>query len=115
MDFKWIGWLVTVFLGFTLIMNVMSGFDLVTDQDRNKLDQQKMTQSVDVGVFTFAIPGSGYIDGVMGMLDFSEYNDQLFTGNAQIIYFALTGVSFMILFFIFISLIGLAVNAFRGR
>lgn len=115
MDFKWIGWLVSIFLGFTLIMNVMSGASLVTTQDRDKLDQQKMTQSVDIGIFSLAIPGSGYVKGIIELLDFKEYNDVLFTGNAQIIYFFLTGVSFMVLFFIFVTLVSLAVNAIRGR
>lgn len=115
MDFKWIGWLVTVFIGLTLIMNILSGTSLITDADRDKLDQQKMTQSVDIGFFSIAIPGSGYIKGIMELLDFKEYNDILFTGNAQIIYFVLVGVSFIVMFFLFVTLLGLAVNAIRGR
>lgn len=115
MDYKWIGVLVTIFLGLTLICNVMSGSGLITTQDRNRLDQQKMTQSVDIGFFSISIPGSGYISGLMHMIDFREYNNTLFTGNAQIIYFALVGISFIVMFMLFVSLLGLAVNAIRGR
>lgn len=114
-DLKWVGVLATIFLGFTIIMNVMSGTGFVTTQDRNILDQQKMTQSVDVGLLSFAIPGSGYINGLIHMTDFNEYNNNLFTGNAQIIYFALTGITFVIMCGLFLSLLGVAVNAFRPR
>jgi len=113
MDFKWVGVVLTIFIGLTLITNVMSGSGFITQSDRDILDNQKMTTEVDLGIVSIPIPGSGYVNGLIRMLDFKEYNDILFTGNAQIIYFALTGISFMVLLFLFITLIGAMVNKFR--
>lgn len=115
MDHKWIAVLATIFLGISIIVNVMAGSMFVTAQDRDKLDQQKMTQSVDIGFIHFSIPGSGYINGLLQLMDFKEYNATLFTGNAEIIYFALTGITFMIGFGLFVTLLGIAANAIRSR
>jgi hypothetical protein len=115
MDMKWIGVLVTIFIGMTLICNVMQGTDFITADDRDILDNQGMTQEIDIGFFSIPVPGLNYVTGIIRMLDFKEYNDIIFTGNAQIIYFIMAGISFIVGFFIFISVLQLGVNAIRGR
>lgn len=113
MDFKWVGVLATIFIGLTLICNIMQGTGYISTADRDLLDQQKMTQEVDLGLFSIPIPGSGYVNGIIRMLDFREYNDILFTGMGQIIYFAMAGVVFLVGFFLFVTVIGLAVGNLR--
>lgn len=114
MDFKWIGALATIFIGFTLICNILTGTGFISQTDVNIMDQQKMTQDIDLGIIHIPIPGSGYVAGVIRMLDFKEYNDILFTGMGQIIYFGMASITFLIGFFLFITIVSIAVNKIRG-
>lgn len=114
MDYRWIGWLGSVFIAMTLICNIMTG-TLLNESDVAILQQQKITQDVTVGFISIPIPGLNYITGIMRLMDFKEYNEVIFTGNAQIIYYFLSGVVFVIGFTLFITVIGLGVNAIRAR
>ena len=113
MDYRWIGVVATIFIGLTLICNIMAGTGYISATDRNLLDAQKMTQEVDLGLFSIPIPGSGYVGALIRMVDFNEYNDVLFTGMGQIIYFALAGIVFIVGVFLFITVVGLAVGNLR--
>jgi hypothetical protein len=113
MDYRWIAVVAMIFIGLTLICNIMTGTGYITATDRNLLDAQKMTQEVDLGLFSIPIPGSGYVGAIIRMVDFSEYNNVIFSGMGQIIYFALAGIVFLVGFFLFITIIGLAVGNLR--
>jgi hypothetical protein len=114
MDFKWVGFLGTVYLGLTLICNVIGGA-FMTAVDISHMQNLGITQTIHIGWFSLPVPNMSFISGVMRMLDFKEYNNVLFTGNAEIIYYLLATISFMVAFALFITIIGIGVNAIRTR
>lgn len=111
MDYKWIGWAATVFIGLSLINGVVGGA-LISSSDVDILNQMGITQKVDVGFMTLAVPNTNYIQGLFHLLKF-DYS--FFGGMAQIILFALYSVTFMVGFMMFVTVIGLGINAIRSR
>jgi len=111
MDFKWFGWTATAFVGMTLINGVLGG-ELFTSMDLEVLNQIGISQGIDIGFMSFPVPNTNVFSGLMRMLTF-DYS--FFGGNAQIILYFLYGVTLMISIFLVITLIGIAVNAFRIR
>jgi hypothetical protein len=111
MDFKWIGWAGTVFLGLTIINSILGGA-LVSSTDVAILNQVGLTQKVDIGFMTLPVPNTNFISGLFHMISF-DYS--FFGGMGQLILFALYSVTFMIGFMLFITVIGLGINAIRGR
>jgi preprotein translocase subunit SecE len=87
----------------------------MTSVDIAHMQNLGITQSLTVGWFSLPVPNMNFIGGVMRMLDFKEYNSVLFTGNAEIIYYLLSTISFMVAFSLFIMIISIGVNAIRAR
>lgn len=113
MDFKWVGWLGTIYIVLTLICRTIESA-FFTQADLAALQNIGVTQSMTFGWFSLPAPNLNIFDGLMRILDFSEYNAVIFTGNAQIIYYILATASFMVAIFLVITLISIAVNAIRG-
>ena len=113
MDFKWVGWAGTIYIILTLICRIIESAFL-TQADLTTLQQIGVTQTATYGWFSMPAPNLNIFDGLMRILDFSEYNNVLFTGNAQIIYYILACASFMVAFFLAITLLSIAVNAIRS-
>lgn len=111
MDYRWIGWAATVFLGMTLI-NAILGGALVSSSDVAILNQTGLTQKVDIGFMTLPVPNTNFISGLMHML---SWDYSFFGGMGQLILFALYAVTFVIAFMLFITVIGLGINAIRAR
>jgi len=110
-DHRWIGWLATVFVGMTLINSVLGGV-FIASSDVDILNQTSITQKVDIGFMTIPVPNTNFITGIFKMLSF-DYS--FFGGMGQLILFGLYSVTFMIAFGLFLTVIGLGVNAIRGR
>lgn len=109
--YEWIGWTATVYLIFTIINRVLgSGF--LSAEDIIIMNKLSVTQNVEIGFFSIPIPNISFMNGVMNML---QGNYTFFGGNAQFFYFLFQTVTFMIGFFIVVTLISIAVNAIRGR
>jgi hypothetical protein len=113
MDFKWVGWLGTIYVVLTLICRTIES-TFFTSADLVALQNIGVTQTMTFGWFSLPAPSLNIFDGLMRILDFSEYNQVIFTGNAMIIYYILAGASFMVAVFLAITLISIAVNAIRG-
>lgn len=113
MDFKWVGWLGTIYVVLTLICRTMSSTFLTT-ADVAIIQQMGVTQTLQVGWFSIPAPNLNIFSGFMRILDFREYNSILFTGNAQVIYYILATASFMVAIFFAITIISIAVNAIRS-
>jgi hypothetical protein len=113
MDFKWVGWLGTIYIVLTLICRTIESA-FFTPADLVALQNMGVTQTMTFGWFSLPAPNLDIWDGLMRLLDFSEYNQVLFTGNAQILYYFLATASFMVAVFLAITLLSIAVNAIRG-
>jgi hypothetical protein len=109
--YEWIGWLATVFLGFTMINSILGG-GIIALRDIAILEQMKVTQNVHVGWFSIPVPGLSYYNGIQRLL-MGDYS--FFAGNAQILYFLYQTITIMIGFSIFVLIISIGVNAIRGR
>jgi len=114
MDFKWVGFLGTVYIGLTLICRMLEGA-FMTAADIAHMQDLGITQAINIGWFSLTVPNINFISGLMKMLDFKEYNQVLFAGNAQILYYFLTTISFMVAFTFFITIISIGINAIRAR
>lgn len=111
MDYKWIGFLGTCFVGMTIINRVLEGL-WITGTDVGIMNQLSITQKVDVGFMSLPVPNMSFISGIFHMLQF-DYS--FFGGNAQLIQFAMYSISFMVAFMLFVTIIGLGINAIRTR
>jgi len=111
MDYRWIGWAGVVFIGLTIINSILGGA-LVSTTDVEILNQTGLTQKVDIGFMSLPVPNTSFLSGVFHMLSF-DYS--FFGGMGQLILFALYSVTFMIGFMLFITIIGLGINAIRSR
>lgn len=109
--YEWIGWLATVFLGFTIIDRILEG-SWIGATDIGILNQARITQNVSFGFFSIPIPSTTYFQGIQKMLS-GDYS--FFGGNAQIFYFFFQTVTFMIGFAMLVLIINVAVNAIRSR
>lgn len=113
LDFKWFGFVGTIYIILTLICRTMES-TFLTAADVALMQSIGVTQVMKVGWYSLPAPNMNIFSGLMRILDFSEYNDILFTGNAQIIYYILACVSFMVALFLAIQLLAIAVNAIRS-
>lgn len=113
MDFKWIGFLGTIYIILTVICRTMES-TFMTAADVALLQDLGVTQVMKIGWYSLPAPNLNIFSGLMRILDFSEYNAILFTGNAQIIYYILACVSFMVAVFLALQLLSIAVNAIRS-
>jgi len=111
MDFKWIGWAATVFLGLTIINGICGGV-LIGTTDVAILNQMGITQKIDIGFMTLPVPNANFIEGIFHLLSF-DYS--FFGGMGQLILYGLYAVTFMVGFSMFVLIIGLGVNAIRVR
>jgi len=109
--YRWIGIIGLVFVGMTLINCVLGGA-FVTTADVSIMNDVGLTQKVDLGFITLPVPNLNFISGLMHMLSF-DYS--FFGGMGQLIVFALYSITFMIAFALFLSLIGIGINAIRAR
>jgi hypothetical protein len=109
--YEWIGWLATVFLGFTIINRILEG-TWIGATDVAILNNARITQNVNFGFFSIPLPSTSYFQGILQMLR-GDYS--FFAGNAQIFYFFFQTVTFMIGFAMLVLMIGIAVNAIRTR
>lgn len=109
--YEWIGWLATVFLGLTVINRILTGA-WISSADVAILNQARLTQNVNFGIFSVPIPSTSYLQGIFDLLK-GDYS--FFSGNAQIFYFFFQTVTFMIGFALFVMLVSIAVNAIRVR
>jgi len=110
-DYKWIGWAATVFIGLTLISGILGGV-LVSSTDIAILNQMGLSQKVDIGFMTLPVPNTNFISGLFHCLSF-DY--PFFGGMGQLILFGMYAVTFMVGFMMFLTVIGLGINAIRGR
>lgn len=111
MDFKWVGWAGMMFVGLTIINSILGGA-FVSTTDIGILNQVGLTQKVDIGFMTIPVPNMNFIQGLMNML---SWNYNFFGGMGQLIIFFLYAVTFMVAFMLFITVIGLGINAIRSR
>lgn len=109
--YEWIGWLATVFVGFTIINRILTG-TWISASDVAILNEARLTQNVNFGFFSVPLPSTSFLQGVWDMLK-GDYS--FFSGNAQIFYFFFQTVTFMIGFALFVMLVSIAVNAIRTR
>lgn len=111
MDYKFIGFIGTVFVGLTITNQILGGF-MFSSTDVAIMNQISITQKVDIGFMSLTVPNVNFLSGIMHMLTF-DYS--FFGGMAQIILFGLYAVTFMVSFMLFITVIGLGINAIRSR
>ena len=109
--YRWIGVIGLIFVGMTLINSVLGGA-FVSSADVAIMNNVGLTQKVDLGFITLPVPNMNFISGLMHMLTF-DYS--FFGGMGQLIIFGLYSITFMIAFALFISLIGIGINAIRPR
>ncbi len=105
-----IGFLATSFVGLTYIAHVLES-TVINSADVAVLNQMGITQRIDIGFMSIPVPGLNYIQGIMqlGSFDYST----LFTGNAQLLLFLIYSIIFVIGFTLFLTVVGLGVNAIR--
>jgi hypothetical protein len=111
MNFAWFGFLGTAFVGMTMVNNVLGG-GFLTGADVDILNQTGLTQQVQFFLWSISIPNLSFLSGVERMIMF-DYS--FFGGMGQMILFFLYSVSFMVMLFLFTLLLGLGINAIRGR
>jgi hypothetical protein len=111
MDYKWIGFLGTLFVGLTLISQICGGAFFSTT-DVAIMNQISITQMVDIGFMSLVVPNTNFLSGIYHMMTF-DYG--FFSGNGQLILFAIYSITFMVSFMLFITVIGLGINAIRSR
>lgn len=111
MNFAYIGFLGTVFVGLTYINRTMEGA-WISASDVSILNQMSLTQKVDIGFMSLPVPNTSFLSGIYHMM-LGDYS--FFGGNAQMIYFLFQSITFMVSFMLFITVISLGINAIRGR
>lgn len=113
MNFAIIGFLGSVFFGLTLINRTLEG-KFITSSDVGFMNMLSVTQKINVGFISIPIPNVNYISGVFRMMKMDDYTF-LNAGNGQLLMFALYTLSFMVGFFLFITIVSMGVNFIRGR
>lgn len=111
MNFAWIGFLGTVFVGLTYINRTLEGA-WISANDVAILNQMSLTQKVDIGFMSLPVPNTSFLSGIYHMM-LGDYS--FFGGNGQMIYFIFQSITFMVSFMLFVTVISLGINAIRGR
>lgn len=111
MNFVWIGFLGTTYIGLTFINRTLEGA-LISSSDIAILNMMSLTQKVDIGFMSLPVPNTSFLSGLYHMM-LGDYS--FFGGNAQMIYFVFQSITFMVSFMLLITVISLGINAIRGR
>jgi len=111
MNFVWIGFLGTVFVGLTFINRTIEG-TWISTTDVAILNQMSLMQKVDIGFTSLPVPNTSFLSGLYHLMQ-GDYS--FFGGNGQMIYFLFQSITFMVSFMLLITIIGIAINAIRGR
>jgi hypothetical protein len=101
-----IGFLSTIFVGFTIINSIIGGEIVRSGNITNQFNNILMFRSVNLGIITFPVPNLNFIfDGLPHLVNF-QYS--FFGGNAQLIMYFLYTASAAIAFVLFLSVVGVA-------
>lgn len=110
--FLWLGFEVTTFIGLTMINRILDG-QMFTTTDTAFLHSLRLTQPYDLGFVTITGPNLSFLTSITNMADWEQY--AVFGGFGQYFMVFMYGMSFVALFAIGITLLSMAVNAFRLR
>lgn len=110
MIYSLVGFLATSFVGLTYVAHVLEG-SMIDSTDVAMLNQVGISQVVHLGFLSIPVPGLNFVQGIiqMGSFDYSS----IFTGNAQLLLFVVYSITFVVMFAMFLTVIGLGVNAIR--
>lgn len=111
MDWKVVGFLATMFVGFTLINLVMGGA-FISGSDIDAIQSLTLMKTYDVfGQFSIPVPNLDFF--FTGLPRLITWDYSFFGGNAGIIVYLLYSVTAAVSFGLLITIVGMLVNGIR--
>lgn len=112
MNFNWVGWLITAFIGITQINRVLDG-TIFTSADTAYIAGLRITQEVSLGFFHMTIPNLTLLTELTKMADWEHYT--IWGTGGQLLMVFLYALSIVILLSLVITIASVLVNVFRPR